>query len=513
MRAESVFLGMVIAMVAACRDNSTAPGGGPPNDSGPSDGGTVTAASVLEHHMRSSRDGVYIDPAFTRSAAAGLHRDGAFSATIDGAAYAQPLFVDAENAGRDLLFVATEQNTVYALNATTGSVVWQRNLGSPVRMGDLLCGDIDPLGVTGTPIIDLPSRTLFVDAMTTPDGGSTKKHLIFGLSIDDGSTRAGWPVDVSAIVTAPVPFDSSVQNQRGALALLNGVVYVPYGAHAGDCGEYRGWVLGFPLASPSSVVSWHTRALGGGIWTPTGIASDGTSLFVATGNSIGAIDWSDGEAMLRLAPGAVFSGQSSDFFSPVYWPDLDSTDADLSGSGPVLFTVPGSSPSKLAAVLGKDGKAYLLDPANLGGIGPALFSRTVARNPIINSPAAYTGSNGTYVAFKGLGQGCPSQSGDLIAIRIDGSPPSLSIAWCATQNGNGSPAVTTTDGHSNAIVWSVGAEGDNLLHGIDGETGAVIFGGGGVLEAMENIPRFQTPIAAKGRIYVAGNGRVYAFRP
>jgi hypothetical protein len=349
--------------------------------------------------------------------------------------------------------------------------------------------------------------------MTTPDGGSTKKHLVFGLSIDDGTTRQGWPVDVSALVTTPVPFDSTVQNQRGALALLQGVLYVPYGAHAGDCGDYHGWVLGFPLASPSSVFSWHTSALGGGIWTPSGIASDGNSLFVATGNTIGASAWSDGEALIRLAPGAVFSGQAADFFSPVYWPDLDSTDLDLSGSGPVLFTAPGSFPSSLAAVLGKDGKAYLVDPANLGGIGPALFSQTVASNSIINAPAAYAGSSGTYVAFRGRGQGCPSQSGDLTAIKIAGNPPSFSVAWCARQNGNGSPMVTTTDGNNNAIVWSVGAEGDNRLHGIDGETGAVVFGGGGPLDLMGNIPRFQTPILAKGRIYVAGDGRVYAFRP
>jgi hypothetical protein len=299
------------------------------------------------------------------------------------------------------------------------------------------------------------------------------------------------------------------------LALLNGTLYVPYGGHYGDCGDYRGWVIGISITDPSNVTAWSARARGGGIWAPGGIASDGSSLFIATGNSPDTpVVWGDGEAIIRLAPDLTFSQQSADFFRPADWHDLDISDTDLGGSGPLLLSVPGSSPSQLIVSLGKNGTAYLLDRANLGGESTGgIFSAAVASNEIINAAAAYTTTQGTYVVFRGAGLHCPSgqSGGDLIAIRISGTPPSFRTAWCAMQNGVGSPIATTTDGTANPIVWSVGAEGDYRLHGFDGDTGQVVFNGGGASELMANVRRFQTPIVAKGRIFVAAEGRVYAF--
>jgi outer membrane protein assembly factor BamB len=153
---------------------------------------------VLRHHRNDTRDGVYVDAAFTHQAAAAMHRDSTFNASTQGATYAQPLYLDGGAAGGDRLFVATEQNWVYALDAATGAAGWSTHLAPPVPLSLLPCGNIDPLGVTGTPVIDYASRTLFVDAMTTPDGGTTKRHLIFALSVDDGSIRPGYPVDVAA---------------------------------------------------------------------------------------------------------------------------------------------------------------------------------------------------------------------------------------------------------------------------------------------------------------------------
>src|SRR5262249_36497974 len=160
----------------------------------------------------------------------------------------------------------------------------------------LPCGNIDPLGVTGTPTIDLASRILYLDAMTTPDGGITKKHLIFALGVDSGALIPDWPVDVNASASFNgVAFDSSVQNQRGALQLLNDTLYVPYGGHSGDCGSFHGWVVGVPVVTPAAVQAWATRALGGGAWSVSGVATDGISLYVATGNTFHAVNWSDGE--------------------------------------------------------------------------------------------------------------------------------------------------------------------------------------------------------------------------
>ena len=97
-----------------------------------------------------------------------------------------------------MIIAVTESNNVYALDAADGSVIWQRNVGPPVPLAKLPCGDIDPLGITGTPVVDLPSRTLLFDAMTTPDNGTTVKHLIYSMNVDTGTTNSGWPVDVNA---------------------------------------------------------------------------------------------------------------------------------------------------------------------------------------------------------------------------------------------------------------------------------------------------------------------------
>lgn len=478
-------------------------------------GGVGGTASVLEHHNGPRRDGLYVDPTLTKASAAAFHRDPTFAAAVPGAVYAQPLFFAGGPGGRDLVIAATEQDVVEALDAATGAPVWQRSLGAPVPRSSLPCGNIDPLGVTGTPVIDRASRTIYLDAMTTPDAGASKRHLVFALSLDDGSIRTGWPVDVGAAASfGSTSFDSSVQNQRGALAVLGGTLYVPYGGHSGDCGSYHGWLVGIALGGTPSVRAWATGAAGGGAWAPSGVASDGASVFMATGNTFGAPTWMGGEALLRFASGPAFSGSSADYFAPGDWQALDAGDVDLGGTGPVLLDVPGATPSRLLVGLGKDGKIYLVDRANLGGIGGAVAVATVSSGQIINAAAAYTTAKGSYVVFRGTGSSCPAgQSGDLVAVRIGpGSPPAVSTAWCARQNGTGSPMVTTTDGRAEAIVWGVGAEGDARLHGFDGDNGQVVYAGGGPTDSMPGgVPRFQTPILGKGRLFVGGIGAVHAF--
>jgi outer membrane protein assembly factor BamB len=474
-----------------------------------------SAASVLQYHGDGARDGVYIDAALTRAAVAGLHRDPAFAASTQGATYAQPLYFEDATTGRDVILVATEENRVYALDATSGATMWSRQLADPVPLSALPCGNIDPLGITGTPVIDPSSRTLFLDAMTTPDGGQTKRHLVFGLSLDDGSTQPGFPVDVAAAVGHHGhAFKPAVQNQRGALALVGGTLYVPYGGHNGDCGNYHGWVVGIAVAQPGTVRAWRTKARGGGVWAPGGVATDGTSLFVTTGNTFGAVKWSGGESIIRLSPGLVFGRRRADHFTPPNWRALDANDVDLGGTAPIPFDLPGARPANLIVALGKDGKMYLADRMRLGGVHAAPASATVATNEIINGAAVYATPTATYVVFKGAGADCPGGSGDLTAIRIGAaSPPSIATAWCATQHGTGSPMVTTVDGHADAIVWGIGAEGDDRLRGFDGDTGEVVFGGGDAADVMGPIARFATPIAAAGRIVVAGTSAVYVFRP
>ena len=136
--------------------------------------------NVTQFHNHDSRDGLYIDSAFTPSAAANLARDLNFDGTIVGNVYAQPLYIEGGPGGKAMIIAATESNNVYALDAVDGSIIWQRNVGEPVSADDLICTKFDPMGITGTPIVDLASRALFFDAMITPDGGADQKtsHLL-----------------------------------------------------------------------------------------------------------------------------------------------------------------------------------------------------------------------------------------------------------------------------------------------------------------------------------------------
>src|SRR6266478_1586818 len=284
--------------------------------------------NVTQEHNNLSRDGVYIDAAFTPSAAAGLTRNLNFNGTISGNVYAQPLYIEGGPNG-PMIIAVTESNNVYALNATTGLVIWQRNVGPPVTSG-LPCGNISPLGITGTPVVDLASRSLFFDAMID---GATKKHFIYSLNVDTGATNAGWPVDVNATATYNgMTFTSLVQNERGELALVNGIVYVAWSGHLGDCGSFHGWVVGVTINNPASVGAWATTAIGGGIWGHGGVASDGTNMFVVTGNTFntGGVG-SGGEAIIRLQAGPIWTGQPTDYWAPTNWLNLDNGDTDLGG--------------------------------------------------------------------------------------------------------------------------------------------------------------------------------------
>ncbi len=135
---------------------------------------TNAQVNVTQEHNNLSRDGLYIDSAFTPAAAASVTRDLNFNGTISGNVYAQPLYIENGPGGAAMVIVVTESNNVYALDALTGTVIWQLTVGPPVSSG-LPCGNISPLGITGTPVVDLKSRSLFFDAMID---GATKKHFI-----------------------------------------------------------------------------------------------------------------------------------------------------------------------------------------------------------------------------------------------------------------------------------------------------------------------------------------------
>jgi outer membrane protein assembly factor BamB len=466
--------------------------------------------SVLTYHNSNQRDGAYVIPRLTLAKAANLHRDTGFSAAIGGHVYAQPLFWKPKGAKHGLVIVATESNNVYALDETTGAIVWQRLIGNPMPLSQLPCGNIDPMGITGTPVIDPASGRLYFDAMTKTGNGA--RHMVYALSLADGSVVPGWPLDMQALLTAKgASFDSSVHGERSALLFFKNKLYVNYGGHFGDCGAYRGTVAQIDPETPTLDANWQTRATGGGIWAQGGIAGDGTFLFITTGNTFGTSSWKDGEAIIRLHPGLAHSDDSHDFFTPSNWKDLDNSDQDLGGTEalPLDIKVPGKA--KRVIAFGKDGKAYLVDRTNLGGIGGQIQAVQVANGSIRTAPAIFETGSGTMVAFTNSGSDhCSGSNLTMLNVAPSGNTP-ISFAWCTPYNGNNAgPIVTTTDGKSNAIVWLVGAEGDNQVHGFDASTGAVVFGGSGT--SMSGLHHYQTILATAKRFYVAADNTVYAFK-
>ncbi len=482
--------------------------------------------NVLEHHLHPQRDGAYVDAALTKAALANVTLDTNFTATITGVVYGQPLYVDALNnpAGQsaaDVVYVATDHNHVTALNATSGAVLWDKTLGPFVPLTQLPCGQpYTNYGITATPFIDLASRRIYLESFQTPDGGTTKQHLVYALSIDDGSIVAGWPVDIGKAISG---FNADYQHDRGALALLGGILYVPYAGLNGDCDPtgsyYHGYVVGIDVAN-QSVTSWATSAGEGGIWGA--VTTDGvSSIFAVTGNTAGATTWSGGEAIIRFTQGPVFSKATTDYFTPSNWKQLDGQDNDLGSQPALLFDVPGATPGQLAVVGGKKGVVHLVDRTNLGGVGTGngttgegLSSLSVSTSNLRGTPATYTSATARYVVVRSVGNitACPAGgSGNMIALSVTAtSPPTLVPAWCAATGGLGSPIATTTDGTSNALVWIVSATGTNRLLAYDGDTGQNLFTG--PANQLGTIQQSTSPIVAKGRLIIGGDNAVYAYK-
>ena len=262
-----------------------------------------------------------------------------FTRSVDGEVYAQPLIAG----GR--IYVATENNTVYAFG-TGGKLIWKRHLGTPVPGGDLPCGNIDPSGITGTPVI--AHGRLYAVAFLR----SGHKHVLFALRLSNGRVAVRANVD---------PANRTVEQQRGALLATHGRIYVPYGGLFGDCGPFRGVVLSRTLGGGGRI-AYVTPATEAGIWSPAGPSSQSGSLLVSTGNGNGG-SVGDQNSVVRLSPRLHRLG----FFAPRNWRALSAGDVDLSS----LTPLPVSRGRVLQA--GKEGVAYLL-PQSLGGVGGERYS-------------------------------------------------------------------------------------------------------------------------------------------
>ena len=213
------------------------------------------------------------------------------------------------------------------------------------------------------------------------------------------------------------------QEERGGLALVNGIVYVSYSGYVGDCGNYHGWVVGVDINNPSNVGGWATTAIGGGIWGHGGVASDGTNMFVVTGNTFNTGgNWMGGEAIIRLQAGPSLPVSRTDYWVPTNWFSLDNSDTDLGGVSATVVDVPGATPSQLVLALGKDGNAYLVNRNNLGGITSPVAQANVAGINRGTSAVTYHTSQGTYIGFH-------NDAGTIRAYKITAtSPPTITCS-------------------------------------------------------------------------------------
>ncbi len=516
--ASVAVLGVVVAVFLAsapgCSSSSGSPTA-PPTTPTPSN-------SVLERNNHPSRDGHFIQPALTKAAAKEMTFDTAFQANFSGAMFASPLYLENGPGGKGVFFAVTNLNDVFALDETTGAVVWKHNIGASPTASGAGCGNISPIGILSTPVIDPAARTIYV-AGAIGTGAAIQRHEVHALSVDDGTERAGWPVDVSK-ATAPgaaadggaLPFMPSPQNQRSALSLVKGIVYVAYGGHVGDCGPYHGWVVAINAAKPTEMGAWATGGQGEGIWAAGGMASDGDGVFAATGNNTaGATSHLDSEEIVRVSGlGKLDRSTGANHFYPTIWYTMDRADADFASNNPMYVPVPGATPSAFVVAFSKDGHMYMLDSANLGSLGGHLVDFPVSVGLSIHTvPTAYTSNQRVHVALSieanpQCPPSVPATTGRVVmSVAIPpGTPPQPHVLWCVPLGGTTGPVApisTTTDGKSDAIVWFMNGA---ALNGVDGDTGAPIFAGG--TGTCLGVRQWTSPIAVKGRIIVGADGHL-----
>jgi hypothetical protein len=386
----------------------------------------------------------------------GLRRT--WSAQLDGQVYAEPLAVG------NRVYAATENNTVYALNARSGKVAWRRHLGMPVDASTLPCGNITPVtGITGTPAIS--GDTLYAVAFL-----SGYRHVLFGLRLHGGKIRLKRNVDAPGS-------DPRVHQERSALSVSRGRVYVPFGGLTGDCGPYRGRVVSV-RAQGKAKKRVFTAGVNreGGIWAPSGAGVDRKgNLFVATGNGDATAGFDFGNSVIRLNPNL---GQTS-FWRPVNAAELNRNDTDLGSVGPALL-----GGGRVFAI-GKEGVGVILSAANLGGVGGQLFQANVCGG------GAYGGT-----AYKPPLLLVPCTDG-LFALRVNGN--SFTTAWKVSSFNAGPPII------AGGAVWSIDID-NGILNGYAFDSGRVL-----TSENLGPVTHFATPSAGGGRLFAPADTKVVAF--
>ena len=421
--AAAVTAGGVLAAAAGC---SSSAGNGTSSGAAPS-AKTLNSAPVGGAHPDAAWPTYGRDFART-SVAAGVAAPGAprvgWRVNLDGAVYGEPLLVGT------MVLAATENDSIYALDQSTGKVIWRRHVGTPVPLSDLPCGNIDPLGITGTMVYDQDNGLVYAVAET-----AGYHHVLAGVSVSDGTIQVERDI--------PTPDGQPrYDQQRPGLAIEAGRVYVAFGGLYGDCGPYRGSVVGIPLGGSGPIISYVVpTAREGAVWGTSGpvIGPDGT-LYVSVGNgSVTSKVFDGSDSVTALSPALKQAG----IFAPTSWFSDSQNDLDLGSTQPVLL-----ASGRLLAD-GKNGTAYLVSAAHLGGVGGQLAEASVC--------AAYGAA-----AVQGSTVYEPCSQGGMAAISTAGD--AIRVLWRGPGSAQGSPVV------GGGAVW-VTDYGAGTLYELDPATG------------------------------------------
>ncbi len=416
--------------------------------SGPAAGSHRSAPSSTRPHVAVSDNWATYHYTQTRQGydpnipAASGHLSTAWAAELDGAVYGEPLFIY----GR--IIVVTENDTVYAISLA-GKILWKHHLGTPVPLSELPCGDIDPLGITGTPMYDPTTEQLyFVAELDNPI-----RHTLYAIHPATGNINWSRTVDPSGSVP-------SVEQQRGSMAISQNRVWVSYGALAGDCGDYHGYEIGAPLSGSGALSIYRTPSKrGAGIWAPTGPSVDSAGhLYVAPANGAAfAPPYDDSDSIVKLD-----GNRKIQLWAPTDWAHENADDKDQGPTAPLLFNALGQ---KWGFVDGKAGPIYLLHQDALGGIGGQAAQAGAARRTA--GCAFHAG-----VLF------VPCQTG-MHAYTIQAGP-TFSQLWETSATGYGADPVV-----GGGAVWAVS---DGVLLQLDPATGHTV-----TSITVGTAPHFATP--------------------
>jgi len=527
---------LAVALLAAC-DGDARPTAVRPGPRSPQ------SVSVLTQHNDNTRTGWNDSETELTTSNVNLQQFGKlFTLLVDDQVYAQPLVVaDVPVAGeaRNVVFVATVANTVYAFDGDDGRPYWQRNLTAagmrPPRNTDMTgaCGGgyrdfSGNMGIVGTPVIDTARMRMYVVARSM--NGSTYVQHLHALDILTGNEVAGSPVQIAATVSGSgsgsingvISFDARKQNQRQGLTLVNGTVYVSFASHC-DWGPYHGWILGYDAGTLQRTIVYNATPHGdaAGMWeSGMGVAADGQgNLYVVTGNGTVGHNGNPsdvtnrGESALKLVP----SGntlQVATFFTPANYEFLNTYDLDYGGMGTLLI------PNSAYYLTGdKAGTIYLLDRDAMGGYSAAgnqvHQELHLGASELHCQPAYYKGATEEYVYIwpenhplraipfdRGTSRldrtrevtspvpGPTGQSGALLAVSSNGSQPGTAIVWA-------SYASTGDAGHDVSPGILRAFDATDVTRELWNNRQDIARDGAG------NYAKFSSPTIANGHVYLA----------